>query len=78
VNVEGNKVKIENFIGEEKPRAAEIVGDAEVEINGEEMEVKGPSKEDVGQTAANIEQATKAKNRDPRTFQDGVYIVEGV
>lgn len=76
VNVDNNKVKIENFIGEEKPRVAEIVGDTEVKINGEEIEVTGPDKEDVGQTSANIEQATHSGNRDPRVFQDGVYIVE--
>lgn len=76
VNVEGDKVKIENFIGEEKPRVANIVGDTEVKVNGEEIEVSGPNKESVGQTSANIEQATKAGNRDPRVFQDGVYIVE--
>ncbi len=59
-----------------KPRVAEIVGDTEVKINGEEIEVTGPDKEAVGQTSANIEQATHSGNRDPRVFQDGVYIVE--
>lgn len=76
VSVEGDKVKIENFIGEEKPRAAEIVGDTEVNVKGEDIELRGPDKEAVGQTAANIEQATQAKGRDPRVFQDGIYIVE--
>lgn len=77
VSVDANKVKVENFIGEEKPRIAEIVGDTEVEVKGEEIVAKGPDKEDVGQTAANIEQSTQAKSRDPRVFQDGIYIVEG-
>lgn len=76
VSVEGNKVKVENFIGEEKPRVAEVVGDTEVEVKGEDIEIRGPDKEAVGQTAANIEQATQAKGRDPRVFQDGIYIVE--
>lgn len=78
VSVEGDKVKIENFIGEETPRVAEIVGkNTKVDVKGEDIELSGPDKEAVGQTAANIEQATQAKGRDPRVFQDGIYIVEG-
>lgn len=76
VSVKNGKVEIENFIGEENPRRAEIVGESEVEIKGEEIEVRGPDKEEVGQTAANIEQTASVKNRDPRVFQDGIYIVE--
>lgn len=76
VSVHDSSVEIENFIGEEESRYAEIVGDTEVEVKGEEMEVSGSDKEDVGQTAANIEQIAQAKNRDPRVFQDGIYIVE--
>ncbi len=76
VSVRNGKVEIENFIGEEKARRAEIVGETEVEIKGEDIEVKGPDKDDVGQTAANIEQTASVKDRDPRVFQDGIYIVE--
>lgn len=76
VSVQDGKVKIENFIGEEEPRFANVLGDTEVEIEGEEIEVKGADKEAVGQTAANIEQAAQAKDRDPRVFQDGIYIVK--
>jgi len=36
--------------------------------------VKGVSVEDVGQTAANVEQATRIKRKDQRIFLDGVYI----
>ncbi|RLI40158.1 50S ribosomal protein L6, partial [Candidatus Bathyarchaeota archaeon] len=32
--------------------------------------------EEVGQTAANIEQATRIKNKDPRKFLDGIYVYE--
>ncbi len=39
------------------------------------MIVTGINKESVGQTVANIEQATKIKSRDPRVFQDGIYVV---
>ncbi|MFQ6050405.1 MAG: 50S ribosomal protein L6 [Candidatus Hydrothermarchaeota archaeon] len=76
VKVSKDKVIIENFIGEKYPRTAKIVGDTKVEISGEDITVSGINKEEVGQTAANIEQATKVKRRDLRVFQDGIYIVE--
>lgn len=76
VNVNDKEVRIENFIGEEDPRIAKIVGDTEVKVQGEEIEVIGVNKEEVGQTVANIEQTSRVKNRDPRVFQDGIYSVE--
>ena len=30
----------------------------------------------MGQTAANIENATRVRKRDPRVFQDGIYLFE--
>lgn len=74
VKVTGNKVIIENFLGERHPRKAKIVGSAQVKVKGEEVEITGINKEDVGQTMANLEQATKVKGRDPRVFQDGIYL----
>lgn len=76
VRVEGREVIIENFLGEKHPRKAKIVGRAEVEVRGNEIIVKGVDKEECGQTAANLEQATRIKNLDVRVFQDGIYIVE--
>ena len=70
-----DKVTIENFLGERYPRTAKIVGSAKVQVKGEEVIVTGINKEDVGQTMANLEQATKIKGRDPRVFQDGIYFV---
>ncbi|MBI5681213.1 MAG: 50S ribosomal protein L6 [Methanobacterium sp.] len=75
VKAAGDKVIIENFLGERYPRTAKIVGNAKVQIKGEEAIVTGANKEEVGQTAANLEQATKIKGRDPRVFQDGIYLV---
>ena len=71
----GDKITIENFLGERHPRSAKIVGDADVKIKGDEVIVSGINKEHVGQTMANMEQATKIKGRDPRVFQDGIYLV---
>ncbi|HIH69373.1 50S ribosomal protein L6 [Methermicoccus shengliensis] len=75
LSVEEGRVVIQNFLGERSPRYASIVGDTNVEISGDRVIVSGINKEDVGQTAANIEQATRIKRLDPRVFQDGVYIV---
>jgi len=76
VKTQGDQVLIENFVGENEPRYIQILDGAEVETKGEEVIVKGPDKDAVGQTAANIEQITNIRGKDPRVFQDGVYIVE--
>jgi large subunit ribosomal protein L6 len=74
VSTEGDEVVISNFLGERHPRRAKIRGDTEVRIDGEEITLSGPSIEDVGQTAADIEQLTRVNDKDTRVFQDGVYI----
>lgn len=76
VTFKGNLVTIDNFLGEKHPRTAKVMEGVTVKVNGEEVIVSGTNKEFVGQTAANIEQATKVKGRDTRIFQDGIYIVE--
>ncbi|MEZ3115173.1 50S ribosomal protein L6 [Halobaculum sp. MBLA0147] len=76
VDADGEEVVIENFLGERAPRTADVLGDTTVEIDGEEITLTGPSKEDVGQTAANIEQLTRVTDKDQRVFQDGVYITQ--
>ncbi len=76
VKVSGDKVLIENFLGEKSPRVAEILPGVSVKVKGSTVEVEGIDKEAVGQTAANIEQATRINKWDRRVFQDGVYIVE--
>lgn len=75
VKVKGSEVVIDNFLGEKYPRTSKILGDTKVQIKGDEVTVTGINKEDVGQTMANLEQATKVKGRDPRVFQDGIYLV---
>jgi len=74
-SVEGNQFIIQNFLGERAPRKAKILEGVTVETKGENVTVSGSDKEKVGQTAVNIERATKVKKRDIRVFQDGVYIV---
>jgi len=78
LKVEGNKFTITNMLGEKVPRIAKLPwSPSEVEVrieNKTDILVSGPDREKVGQTAANIEKACKVKKRDPRVFQDGVYI----
>ncbi|WP_054841363.1 50S ribosomal protein L6 [Thermococcus peptonophilus] len=76
VKVQGDEVVIENFLGEKNPRRARILPGVTVKVKGSEIEVEGIDKEAVGQTAANIEQATRITKWDRRVFQDGIYIVE--
>ena len=76
VEIKAKEVLIKNFLGEKQPRHAKIMGVTKVESKGQEMNISGPSKDDVGQTFANIKSATKIRNRDSRVFQDGFYEVE--
>ena len=76
VRAEGDEVVIENFLGEKAPRRTTIHGDTEVDVSEEKLVLSGPNKEDVGQTAADIEQLTRVSGKDTRVFQDGVYITE--
>ncbi|MFQ5837572.1 MAG: 50S ribosomal protein L6 [Thermoplasmata archaeon] len=75
VTVRGDEVVVENFLGERHPRTARIRGSTKVEVKGDTLRISGPGLEEVSQTAANIEQATRIKNKDPRVFQDGIYVV---
>lgn len=76
VKVQGKKVLIENFIGERSTRTAKIMGDVKVIPKGDDVIVQGTNIEEVSQTAANIQNATKIKNKDPRKFLDGIYVQE--
>jgi len=76
VKVQGKLVSIENFTGERRARNAKILGDVKVKVEAEDVVVQGLNLEDVSQTAANIEQITKVKRKDPRIFLDGLYVYE--
>ena len=59
------------------PRIAEIRGVTKVSVKGDRVILNGIDKRDLGDTAANIERATKIKGFDLRVFQDGIYIMKG-
>jgi large subunit ribosomal protein L6 len=71
-----DELVINNFLGERKSRSAKILAGTKVEIGKDELLIKGINKENVGQTMANIEQATRVRGFDIRIFQDGIYLVE--
>ena len=53
-----NVLEIANVGGSKKHRLAKIMGETTVQVKGKEVLVKGFDKEHVGQTAANIENAS--------------------
>lgn len=74
--VQGEQFLIDNFLGEKSPRRARILPGVKVKVDGDQVVVTGGDLEKVGQTAANIELACRIRDRDPRVFQDGVYIIQ--
>lgn len=69
----GNRLEINNFLGEKMARSARIEPGVTAKLGNDEVLLSGIDKEAVGTTAANIESATRIRNRDPRVFQDGIY-----
>ncbi|MFX1346357.1 MAG: 50S ribosomal protein L6 [Promethearchaeota archaeon] len=65
---------IENFLGERAPREAKILDNVKVEVKGDDVYFIGPDKEALGQSAANVKRACRIRKKDPRVFQDGIYL----
>jgi large subunit ribosomal protein L6 len=76
LKLQGNKLEISNFLGEKKARYAKIEPGVSTKVASDEVVLSGINRELVGTTAANIEHATHIRNRDPRVFQDGIFIVQ--
>jgi len=76
VKILDDKVVIENFTGERRPRMARIHGDVKIKVDGDDIILQGIDLEEVTQTAANIQRATYIKKKDPRVFLDGIYVFE--
>ena len=74
----GNRLEINNFLGEKKARYARIEPGVAAKVSTDEVILTGINKESVGTTAANIEHATRIRDRDPRVFQDGIYMTARV
>jgi len=76
VKLDKNKLIIKSFLGESVDRNAEILENVKVDIKGNEIVISSADVEKAGQTATNIERATKLRGRDRRIFQDGIFITE--
>ena len=76
VKVEGKEVLVENFQGERAPRITKIWGETKVLPKGDDVIITGHVLTDVSQTAAEIENKTRVKNKDHRVFLDGIYKFE--
>lgn len=74
VKAEGDKIVIKSFLGETTQRVARIMPGSVVDIKGTQITVTSHDIEAAGQTAANLEKATRLTGRDRRIFQDGIFI----
>jgi len=66
---------IKNFIGERGVRKARIVGDVQIRTTEDEIFISGIDIEHVSQSAANIQQACRIRDKDRRVFLDGIYVI---
>jgi large subunit ribosomal protein L6 len=69
-----NTLLIKNFLGERSARKASVLSGVDVRVAGDTVILEGVDNEKVGQTAANIQRATKIRKKDPRVFGDGIYV----
>jgi large subunit ribosomal protein L6 len=76
LKLNGNKVVVENFVGERKPREIQIPKDLKVDVKGNKIIIFGIDKYKVGQLAGKIESKIQVKNKDRRVFKDGVFITK--
>jgi large subunit ribosomal protein L6 len=76
LKLQGNRLEINNFLGEKKARYAQIESGVSAKVASDEVILTGINRELVGNSAANIEHATHIRDRDPRVFQDGIFIVQ--
>ncbi len=76
LKLQGSILVIDNFLGEKQARFARIEPGVTALVGNDAVTLSGIDKEKVGNSAANIEHATRIRKRDPRVFQDGIYIVE--
>ncbi len=76
LKLQGKRLEINNFLGEKHPRYARVEEGVKITLGNDEITLDGINKESLGTTASNIEHATKIRYRDPRVFQDGIYLTE--
>ncbi|MFX1338224.1 MAG: 50S ribosomal protein L6 [Promethearchaeota archaeon] len=68
------EIHVVNFLGERAPRKANFPDNVKIEVSGDDVYFIGPDKEALGLAAANVKRACRIRKKDPRVFQDGVYL----
>lgn len=68
------EIHVVNFLGERAPRKANFPDNVKIEVKGDDVYFIGPDKEALGLAAANVKRACRIRKKDPRVFQDGVYL----
>ena len=74
VKQEGDTITISSFLGETTKRYSKVLPNTKVDISGSKITVTSNDIEAAGQTAANLEKASRLTGRDRRIFQDGIFI----
>lgn len=72
-------VEIRNFLGEKLVRKVDMLDGVVVtpsKSQKDELILEGNSLENVSQSAANIQQSCRVRNKDIRKFLDGIYVSE--
>ena len=75
VEQKGDLMIIKNFIGERGNRRARLIGDVKIRTTEDEIFISGINIEHVSQSAANIQQACRIRDKDRRVFMDGIYVI---
>ncbi|MHA1287707.1 MAG: 50S ribosomal protein L6, partial [Candidatus Thorarchaeota archaeon] len=75
VQQQGDVMFIKNFIGERGDRSARLIRDVKIRTTEDEIFISGIDIEHVSQSAANIQQACKIRDKDRRVFLDGIYVI---
>lgn len=76
VSLQNGELLVQNFLGEKRPRKVKIPSDVAVMVQGELITVESPDIEIAGMVATKIEQSTRVRKRDRRTFLDGIFMIE--
>lgn len=75
VEVQDKTMAIKNFLGERGIRKARIVGTVQIRTTEDEIFISGIDIEHVAQSASNIQQACRIRDKDRRVFMDGIYVI---
>ncbi|ODQ67999.1 ribosomal protein L6 [Nadsonia fulvescens var. elongata DSM 6958] len=77
--IDGSVVEIRNFLGERRVRSVKIAEGVAADLTSatkDEIIFTGNSLEAVSQTAADVQQICRVRNKDIRKFLDGIYVSE--